>query len=146
MRKIARHTYSVIVSLFLVGILTQVYFVGLTMLAGQPSMAEHAGLGLLLGPVTLLIIILAYVAGLPRSMKIFSWLTFINYTVMVMITGLRQSVPVVAAFHPVLALALFFTMVTLVVRSWRAAREPLNKPQQSAAQPEVVGARETAAH
>jgi hypothetical protein len=126
-RTIARYTYLVITSLFLLGILTQVYFAGLTMLAGRPSMGNHSGLGLLLSFLIWPLIILAYLARLSRWMKTLSWLTLVIYFLMLVAVSLRDSAPFVAAFHPILALALFIVVVSLLIRAWGVTRERLDK-------------------
>ncbi len=125
MKKTARQLYLVIASLFLLSIVSQVYFVGLTMVANQPSMDKHINFGQLLGVPTLLLIALAYLGRMSASMKRLSWLSFIVFTTMVMILFLRNSVAFVAALHPILALVLFGIAVSMEVGAWKAAREPL---------------------
>jgi hypothetical protein len=126
MTKIGRYIFLALTSLLLVGIIVQVYLVGLTMLGGQSGvMDDHNGIGLVLGPVTLLIILPAYLGRLPNSMKLYSWLIFATYFAMLVLANVRQSVPSVAALHPVLALVLFAMTISQVISAWKAIREPL---------------------
>ena len=145
MRKSARYLYFVIASLFLIAILSQVYFVGLTLIGGQPSMDNHIRIGQFLGIPTLLMILLAYLGRMSTSMKRLSWLSFIIFTTMVLILFLRNSVPFVAALHPILALILFAVTVWLEIGAWQALREPLDSAVQSAAALKRSGVGEPAA-
>ena len=146
MTKAARYLFLVLTSLLLIGIVVQVYLVGLTMLGGQSGMmGYHNGYGLLLGPVTLLIILPAYLGRLPSSVKLFSWLSFATYFAMLVLANARQSAPFAAALHPVLALILFAITISQVIRAWKAVREPLGAAAQRASQSEVAGIGESAA-
>jgi hypothetical protein len=114
---------------------------------GGPSgmMGYHNGYGLLLGPVTLLIILPAYLGRLPSPVKLFSWLSFAIYFAMLVLANARQSAPFAAALHPVLAIILFAITISQVIQAWRAVREPLSAAAQRASQPEIVGMGESAA-
>jgi hypothetical protein len=124
MSKIGRIVYAVLSSLFLVGILAQVYLVGLSILGGRPSWPAHIGLGHGLGILGLLMVVSAYLGRLPRPVKPLTWLAFVVYILLAdVVIFMRDSVPLVAALHPVLAVVLFGLMAALVVRAWGAVRE-----------------------
>jgi hypothetical protein len=105
---ISRYLYTVVAWLFVAGILTQVFFIGLSLLGRRPSWESHIGLGHMLGGAPLLMIILAYVGRLPRPMKPLTWLALVVYILLAdVVIFMRESAPLVAAFHPVLAVLLF---------------------------------------
>ena len=140
MTRIARYLFFVLTSLLLIGILVQVYLVGLSMLGGKSGvMGFHNGFGLLLGPVTLLIILPAYLGHLPSQCKLFSWLSFAIYIAMLVLANVRQSAPFAAALHPALAVILFAITISQVIRAWKAMRELLGTAAQRASKFEVAG-------
>jgi hypothetical protein len=140
MRKFARYTYFVIASLFLLGILTQVYFIGLSLLGGRPSFDDHIGLGHMLGGLVLLMVIFAYIGRLPSPVKPLTWLNLVVYILIAdVVIFMRDSAPLVASLHPVLAVILFANTASLAVRAWKAVREPVTAVVKAAPQYEPVG-------
>ncbi len=122
--KVSRYLYAVTAWLFVIGILTQVFLIGLSLLGGRPSWDVHIGLGHSLSVLALLMVILAYVGQLPQPMKPYTWLNFVIYLLLAdVVIFMRNSAPVVAAFHPVLAVLLFGVAGFLAVRAWRLVRE-----------------------
>jgi hypothetical protein len=122
--KLSRYAYATVAWLFAVGILTQVFLIGLTFLGRRPSLDTHVGLGHGLAIAPLLMVVLAYTGRLPRPMKPFTWLAFALYVLLAdVVIFMRESVPLVAAFHPVLAVLLFGVTGFLAVRAWRLVRE-----------------------
>ena len=123
-QKIGRYGYLGMAALFAAGIMTQVYFVGLSLLGGRPSWNDHIGLGHGLGFLALLLVILAYVGRQPRGTKNLTWATFAVYVLLAdVVIFLRGTRGAVAALHPVLAITLFALVVTLLVRAWRSVKE-----------------------
>src|SRR5215203_2144829 len=101
--KISRYAYATVASLFVIGILTQVFLIGLSLLGGRPSWQTHIGLGHSLSIFALLMVILAYTGRLPRPLKPLTWLNFGVYILLAdVVIFMRGSAPLVAAFHPVL--------------------------------------------
>lgn len=140
MRKFARYAYLLFVSLFLLGILTQVYFIGLSLLGGRPSFDKHIDLGHMLGGPVLLMVIFVYLGRMPSPMKPLTWLNLAVYILLAdIIIFMRGSAPLVAAAHPVFAVVMFGISASLAVRAWNAVREPLIMPAMAAAQIEAVG-------
>jgi uncharacterized protein DUF6220 len=122
--RLSRYAYAVVAWLFVVGILTQVFLVGLSLLGRQPSWPIHIGLGHTLGLLALLLVALTYVGALPHPFKRLTWVVFALYILLAdVVIFLRESVPVVAALHPVLAVTLFAITSSLALRAWRLVRE-----------------------
>src|SRR5215510_5422322 len=80
--RLSRYAYAVVAWLFVAGILTQVFLVGLSLLGRRPSWLAHVGLGHALGILALLLVILAYVGALPPPFKRLTWLTFAIYVLL----------------------------------------------------------------
>ncbi|MHB1133979.1 MAG: DUF6220 domain-containing protein [Chloroflexota bacterium] len=122
---LSRTAYLVIAWLGVLGILLQVFLVGLSLLGGQPSWDAHIGLGHSYLLLPLLMVILAYVGRLPRPDKRLTWLFFGVYIFLAEIFAIiRGAVPILAALHPVLALVLFALSTLLAWRAWGLARAP----------------------
>lgn len=120
---LSHYAYTAAVWLFVVGILTQVFLVGLSLLGQQPSWQSHIGLGHGIGIMALLMIVFAYTGHLPRPMKPLTWLNFIIYVLLAdVVIFMRGSAPLVAALHPVLAVLLFAIAGFLAMRAWRLVR------------------------
>lgn len=122
--RLSRYAYAAAAWLFVVGILTQVFLVGLSLLGQQPSWQTHVGLGHGLSIVALLMVALAYTSRLPRPMKPFTWLNLVIYILLAdVVIFMRGSAPLVAALHPVLAILLFGIAGFLAMRAWQLVRE-----------------------
>jgi hypothetical protein len=112
--KISRIIYTIVSWLFVAGVLAQVFFVGMTVVARQWSWENHISLGHMLGGPLFIMLVTVYLGRFPRRMKWLTWLLFAVYFVQAdVIIFMRQSVPVLSAFHPVLALVDFALGVAL---------------------------------
>jgi hypothetical protein len=122
-KNIFRIVYLVLAWLFVVGVLMQVFLAGMVVVAGQMDWDGHVGLGHTLGGPLLLMLLSAYLGRLPARMKWLNWLLFAVYVVQAdVIIFMRGSAPLIAAFHPVLALVDFALGVTLALRAWSLVR------------------------
>lgn len=122
--KLSHYAYAAVAWLFVAGILTQVFLIGLSLLGGRPSWQTHIGLGHGLAIAPLLMVVLAYAGRLPRPMKPFTWLVLAIYVLLAdVVTFMRGSAPIIAALHPVLAVLLFGLAGFLAIRAWRLVRE-----------------------
>lgn len=98
----------IIAWLFPVAILVQVLFVGLSLFTSQPYWDAHVTLGHSIGILPILLVILGYLGRLPRRTIILTWLALGTYLVQAEVFAvIRADAPLLAAFHPVLALVLF---------------------------------------
>lgn len=118
MVKWTRIIYLVIAWLFPVAILVQVLFVGLSLFTGQSYWDAHIGFGHMIGILPILLVILGYLGRLPRRTIILTWLALGTYLVQAEVFAvIRADAPLLAAFHPVLALVLF---ALAMIIAWRA--------------------------
>ena len=127
MTKISRFVYLAASSLFLIGVTLQVFLAGIVVVALQGGWANHRDLGHTLALPLLVMLVTAYLGRLPRNMKWLTWLIFGVYIIQAdVIIFMRDSIPFVSAFHPVLALVDFGLAAFLVYQAWiviRATRE-----------------------
>ncbi len=127
MTKISQIIYLAASSLFLIGVTLQVFLAGMVVVALQMGWADHRDLGHTLALPLLVMLVTAYLGRLPRSMKWLTWLIFGVYVIQAdVIIFMRDSMPFVSAFHPVLALVDFVLATFLVYQAWilvRKARE-----------------------
>jgi len=122
--RLSQRAYLACAWLFVAGILTQVFLIGMTFLGGQPSLPTHVGLGHGLGLLALLLVVLAYVGRLPSSMRRLTWLSFGIYILLAdILVFMRGSVPLLAALHPVMAVVLFALTVSLALGAWLLVRD-----------------------
>jgi Family of unknown function (DUF6220) len=123
MVKWTRILYLIVAWLFPVAILIQVFLVGLSLFTGQADFSTHRDVGHTLAVLPLLLVILAYLGRLPRSEKLLIWLLFGVYLVQAEVfAAIRDAVPLLAAFHPVLALVLFALALIIARRSRTVVR------------------------
>ena len=127
--RLSRYAYAAAAWLFVAGILTQVFLVGLSLLGGQSGWQTHIGLGHSLSILMLLMVVFAYTGRMPRPMKPFTWLNLAIYGLLAdVVIFLRGSAPIIAALHPVLAVLLFGIAGFLAMRAWRLVREAQVNP------------------
>ena len=106
--KASRRIYLIFAWLFVVGVVVQVFFAGMAVVAGRWPWANHVTLGHLLAAPLLAMLIAMYVGKLPGRMKRLTWLLFAVYVLQAdVLIFMRVSAPVLSALHPVSALVDF---------------------------------------
>ena len=119
MIKASRIVYLAASSLFLAGVAVQVFLAGMVVVAFQMGWSNHRDLGHTLALPLLFMLVSAYLGHLPRKMKWLTWLLFAVYLIQAdVLIFLRASLPVVSAFHPVLALVDVLLAGILVHQAW----------------------------
>jgi hypothetical protein len=127
-----RILYLIAAWLFPAVILIQVFLVGLSLFTGQAYWSTHRDVGHSLAVLPLLLVILAYLGRLQRSEKLLIWLLFGVYLVQAEVfAAIRDSVPLLAAFHPVLALVLFALAILIALRSRTVVQAEMQTPSTS---------------
>lgn len=125
MTRAARYAYAVTAWLFLVGLVVQVFFIGLGLFAGGDGIELHRNLGWILHLFPLLILAAAVVSRAGRR----HWGTALALAVVVFIVPIlvtmRDGSPVIAALHPVGAILAFWLAILVAQNSLTAFREPL---------------------
>lgn len=108
MVKGSRFVYLVAAWLFVAGVLAQVFLAGMVVVAVRMGWDNHAGLGHTLALPLLVMLVTVYLGRFPGRTKRLTWLLFFVYVIQAdVLIFLRGTLPIVAAFHPVLALVDF---------------------------------------
>lgn len=142
--RVSRYAYLASAWLFVIAVVTQVLLVGLSLLGGTPSWGAHIGLGHTIGLFPLLALVFAFVGRLPRAAKVDSAVLLGTYIVQAEVfAAIRGAAPLAAAFHPVLALAVFYLSLRLALNA-RAAISPALPESTPRAQPTLVTQRDAA--
>ena len=106
--KVSRIIYQLFAWLFVVGVMTQVFFAGMTVVARQWPWTNHVNLGHFLALPLLVMLVTMYLGKLPGRMKRLTWLLFGVYVLQAdVLIFMRALAPVLSALHPVLALVDF---------------------------------------
>src|SRR5215831_12607831 len=127
-----RILYVIAAWLFPVALLIQVFLVGLSLFTGQAYWSTHRDVGHSLAVLPLLLVMLAYLGRLPRSEKLLIWLLFGVYLVQTEVfAAMRDAVPLLAAFHPVLALVLFALAILIALRALPVVQAEMQTPPTS---------------
>jgi hypothetical protein len=122
----SRRVYITLALLFWLGVIAQAFLAGAGMFVSGSLMAWHAALGhILTSPIPLiplLLVILSFVARLPRSDKWLSALLLVLAALQPVVLYFRGVLPLLSALHPVNALLLFALPLWLVARVRRSMR------------------------
>ena len=113
MRIWLQKVYLGVAWLLVTGVVIQFLLVGLALFAGY-GFGPHIEFGFFfLGVTPIVLLILAFLAGLPRRMIGLSALILVLVIVQVSIPGLRSMLPIVAALHPINALLVLWLSARL---------------------------------
>jgi hypothetical protein len=124
MVKISRTIYLIAASIFLIGVALQVFLAGMVVVALEMGWSSHRDLGHGLALPLLVMLVSVYLGRMPRRTKWLTWLLFFVYAIQAdVLIFLRSSMPVLSAFHPVLALVDVVLAVMLVNQAWNIVRE-----------------------
>jgi hypothetical protein len=116
--------YAAVSSLFLIGVLYQVYLTGLIVVTGKSAWRSHVEFGHALSLPLLVMLLTMYLSRMPRRIKRYTWILFGIYVLQAdVVIILRSLLPSVAALHPVLALVDFALGWRLTRESWGTVRE-----------------------
>jgi Family of unknown function (DUF6220) len=130
----ARYAYLGLAWLFLAGVVLQVFFIGLALFVGSENFALHRDFGYILQLVPILVLVAALVARAGRT-RILQAVSLVAVIVVFPTLPLfRDSVPVIAAFHPIGAL-LGFWIGIVVVRGASSLLRDSDAPAERASAP-----------
>jgi hypothetical protein len=121
----ARFVYLALVWIYLAGILVQVFLAGMGLFGVAKDFEPHVGLGWVLHLVPVLLLIAAAVARVGSRLIWWNVALLVVQLIQPILATMRNDQPVVAAFHPVLALIIFWLALTIGLHAWRLVREPM---------------------
>jgi hypothetical protein len=129
----ARYAYAFLAWAFLVGLVVQVFFIGLGLFADGKGIELHQNLGWILHLAPLLVLAAAAVSRAGQR----HWLSALALAVVVFIVPIlatmRDGSPVIAALHPVAAVLAFWLAIVVAQNSIAAFREPFADAEQTPA-------------
>jgi hypothetical protein len=124
MSRASRVLYVVLSWAFVVGLLAQVFLIGLGIFSDPSVIALHRDFGWILHLVPLLILLFAALSRAGRR----HWLWALALALVVfsvpIFAIMRDTSPVVAALHPVAAVVAFVVAVVVAMNSLEAVRQP----------------------
>ncbi|MFC5470882.1 DUF6220 domain-containing protein [Cohnella suwonensis] len=126
---ISRLMFKAMVLIFAICILIQVFLAGLAVFWDSAQWASHTGFSRLLIIVSILILVMSFVARLPLSLRLRSAGLFGIIILIAVSAKLPSGIGYLSALHPVLALLLFFGTVSLIRKTDALKKE---KKQESA--------------
>ena len=120
----ARYVYLAMVWIYVAGILLQVFLIGVALFGAHHDFEPHIALGWILHLVPILLLIVAAVARVGSRLLWWTTALLVVQFIQPILATLREDQPVLAAFHPVLALIIFWLAFTIGLKAWRLVREP----------------------
>lgn len=116
----ARRVYLWSAWLFIASVVVQVFLIGLYLFANA-DLELHGNFGLVPFALSIAVLAAAFAARLPRRSKLWAGALFVATFVQMALPSLKESLPVVAALHPVNALLMFWLAVMLLRDAARGA-------------------------
>lgn len=116
--------------LFVAGVLVQVFLVGLDIFAKMDG-SIHRDFAYLYGWLVPVLVLLSGAARVPTGTRSLTLLLLVLFAAQTVLPSLRDQVPILAALHPVNALAIFGigTVIARRATDWiRPEREPATTP------------------
>lgn len=123
-----RYLYLALAWAFAIGIVVQVFFIGLGLFAGSENLELHVNLGWILHLVPILILGAAALARAGRRRILEAAALAVVVFVTPIFVTLRSDLPVAAALHPVFALAAFWLSVVVARSATSLRTEPATAP------------------
>ncbi|MEO7117975.1 MAG: DUF6220 domain-containing protein [Candidatus Limnocylindrales bacterium] len=117
LRGLAGRLYPWLLWLFVLSVLAQIFFAGMALFGATSGFGLHRDFGYSVPGIIALVVLLAAVAGgLGRNTILWSAGLLVLYIVQTTLPVLRDSMPMVAALHPLNA------MLLLAIAVWLARR------------------------
>lgn len=107
---------------FVAGVVYQVLLIGLHLFSEESTKA-HIDFGYLLSLAPVLVVVAGAVGRVGRSLLIWSAGLLVLTFVQTLLPPLRDAVPLASALHPVGAMLIFWTAVTIAGRATELARQ-----------------------
>jgi mercuric ion transport protein len=132
---------AVVAWLFVGCIFVQIFLAGLGVFDSASAFETHRDFGYLFGWLTLVMLVLAAVGRVPRSLLGLTALALLLFALQSVFVALRSDYPAVAALHPVNGVALLLVAIVIARRATALRAVPAS-PNPSPS-PEPTAARES---
>lgn len=119
----ARLVFKATAMIFAICILVQVFLAGLALFWNSAEWTSHKGFAILTIVVSILNLVLSFVARLPLPLRLRSAGLFGIIVLIAVSAKLPSGIGYLSALHPVLALMLFFGTVSLVQKTNALSKE-----------------------
>lgn len=129
----ARYAFAALAWAFVVGVILQVFFIGLALFAGSGNMELHVAFGWILHLFPILILVAAALARAGRTRILQATALTVTVFIVPILALLRDDAPAAAALHPVGALLAFWLAIVVA----RAATTLAGATDAGAASPAV---------
>ncbi len=138
---VMRIVYTVVAWLFIAGLFLQFFLAGLSIFVGPTYWSTHVGFGREFGLITLVLLLLALAARLPRGQVWLTALLIPLYILQILLIELpgRFGVIVLAALHPVNGGVMLGLGIVLAYQAWKAVRARTEMKQISREQIKETG-------
>jgi hypothetical protein len=123
MIRAAQYSYAALAWALVVAIVLQVFFIGLGLFANAEYVSVHADFGWILHLAPVLLVVAAAAAGAGRARILWAIALAIVIWLVPILAVLRDGAPLVAAFHPLVAVSAFLLAVAVAVAAFRLARD-----------------------
>jgi hypothetical protein len=123
-RRIARPIHLVVAWLLVVGLLVQVFLAGMGVFDTSSAFATHRDFGFLLQVLPFLLIVTAFIGGFGRWQAIAAMVMFLQFFLQSFLLIARESVPAIAALHPVNGFVILLIAFWLARDAWRRWQLP----------------------
>jgi hypothetical protein len=120
--RIARLVFRWTAWLFVACVIVQFFLAGLGVFAGASNFELHRTWGYTFGYLVIVLLVAALVGRMPRAAWGGALLLIVLFTLQSVFVSLRTTAPVIAALHPVNAVAIFW-VATWLARSASAWQE-----------------------
>ncbi|MBA2634742.1 MAG: hypothetical protein H0U86_17390 [Chloroflexi bacterium] len=118
-QRIARPIHIVVAWLFVAGLLVQVFLAGMGVFSGPSSFIAHRDTGYLLTLVPVILLVTALVGRFGRWQAIAAAAMVGQFILQSILVLQRDSVPAIAALHPVNGFLILLIAVWLARDAWR---------------------------
>jgi hypothetical protein len=119
-RSAARSAFPFVAGLFAVCAIIQVFLAGLGVFDDPATFETHRNFGYTIELLPIVMLVLALVGGMPRRYAGLSALLFGLFILQSVFVQLRESMPAVAALHPLNGFLILALGILLAWQSWQA--------------------------
>ena len=128
-RSAARSAFPFVAGLFTVCAVIQVFLAGLGVFDDPSAFITHRDFGYMFSLLPIVMLVLALLGGLPRRFAVLSALLFVLFMLQSVFVAMRESMPAVAALHPLNGFLILAIGGLTTYLSWQgrgASTEPVD--------------------